>query len=42
MIKFGYSKDKRPDLRQYRQMLATLDPKRDAFTRSDFSRKWRR
>lgn len=26
MIKFGYSKDKRPDLRQYRQMLATLDP----------------
>lgn len=26
LIKFGYSKDKRPDLRQYRQMLATLDP----------------
>ena len=26
VIKFGYSKDKRPDLRQYRQMLATLDP----------------
>ena len=26
LLKFGYSKDKRPDLRQYRQMLATLDP----------------
>ena len=26
LMKFGYSKDKRPDLRQYRQMLATLDP----------------
>ncbi|WP_456297537.1 IS1634 family transposase [Crocosphaera chwakensis] len=26
LIKFGYSKDKRPNLRQYRQMLATLDP----------------
>ena len=26
LIKFGYSKDRRPDLRQYRQMLATLDP----------------
>ncbi len=26
LIKFGYSKDKRPDLKQYRQMLATLDP----------------
>ena len=27
LIKFGwFFKDKRPDLRQYRQMLATLDP----------------
>ena len=26
LIQFGYSKDRRPDLRQYRQMLATLDP----------------
>ena len=26
LIKFGYSKDQRPDLRQYRQMLGTLDP----------------
>ncbi|MDB9424100.1 hypothetical protein PN437_04050 [Microcystis aeruginosa CS-564/01] len=26
IIQFGYSKDKRPDLRQYCQMLATLDP----------------
>ncbi len=26
LIKFGYSKDRRPDLKQYRQMLATLDP----------------
>jgi transposase len=26
VFQFGYSKDKRPDLRQYRQMLATLDP----------------
>lgn len=26
IIRFGYSKDKRPDLVQYRQMLATLDP----------------
>ncbi len=26
LLKFGYSQDKRPDLRQYRQMLATLDP----------------
>jgi transposase len=26
IIQFGYSKDKRPDLRQYRQILATLDP----------------
>lgn len=26
LFQFGYSKDKRPDLRQYRQMLATLDP----------------
>jgi transposase len=26
VIQFGYSKDKRPDLKQYRQMLATLDP----------------
>lgn len=26
LLKFGYSKDKRPDLRQYRHMLATLDP----------------
>ena len=26
LLKFGYSKDKRPDLQQYRQMLATLDP----------------
>ena len=25
-MNFGYSKDRRPDLRQYRQMLATLDP----------------
>jgi len=26
LIQFGYSKKRRPDLRQYRQMLATLDP----------------
>ena len=26
LLKFGYSKDRRPDLLQYRQMLATLDP----------------
>lgn len=26
IIRFGYSKDKRPDLVQYRQMLGTLDP----------------
>ena len=26
LLHFGYSKDRRPDLRQYRQMLATLDP----------------
>jgi transposase len=26
LIKLGYSKDQRPDLRQDRQMLATLDP----------------
>ena len=26
LLKFGYSKDHRPDLVQYRQMLATLDP----------------
>ena len=26
LLKFGYSKDRRPDLVQYRQMLATLDP----------------
>jgi transposase len=26
LLDFGYSKDRRPDLRQYRQMLATLDP----------------
>ena len=26
LINFGYSKDRRPDLVQYRQMLATLDP----------------
>ena len=26
IIGFGYSKDKRPDLVQYRQMLGTLDP----------------
>ena len=26
LLNFGYSKDHRPDLRQYRQMLATLDP----------------
>lgn len=26
LLNFGYSKDRRPDLRQYRQMLATLDP----------------
>ncbi len=26
ILRFGHSKDKRPDLRQYRQMLGTLDP----------------
>lgn len=26
LLNFGYSKDRRPDLLQYRQMLATLDP----------------
>lgn len=26
LLRFGYSKDKRPDLLQYRQLLATLDP----------------
>ena len=26
LLNFGYSKDRRPDLGQYRQMLATLDP----------------
>ena len=26
LLNFGYSKDRRPDLIQYRQMLATLDP----------------
>lgn len=26
LLHFGYSKDRRPDLLQYRQMLATLDP----------------
>jgi transposase len=26
LLRYGYSKDKRPDLLQYRQMLATLDP----------------
>jgi transposase len=26
LLNFGYSKDHRPDLVQYRQMLATLDP----------------
>ena len=26
LLQYGYSKDHRPDLRQYRQMLATLDP----------------
>ncbi len=26
LLNFGYSKDRRPDLVQYRQMLATLDP----------------
>lgn len=26
ILRYGYSKDKRPDLLQYRQLLATLDP----------------
>ncbi len=26
LLRFGYSKDHRPDLRQYRQLLGTLDP----------------
>jgi transposase len=26
LLRYGYSKDKRPDLRQYRQMLGTVDP----------------
>lgn len=26
LLRFGYSKDNRPDLRQYRQLLGTLDP----------------
>jgi len=26
LLRFGYSKDKRPDLLQYRQLLSTLDP----------------
>lgn len=26
LLRYGYSKDKRPDLLQYRQLLATLDP----------------
>lgn len=26
LLRYGHSKDKRPDLRQYRQMLGTLDP----------------
>jgi len=26
LLRYGHSKDKRPDLRQYRQLLATLDP----------------
>lgn len=26
LLRFGYSKDKRPDLLQYRQLLGTLDP----------------
>ena len=37
VIQFGYSKDKRPDLRQYRQMLATR-PTRNALVGSDLSR----
>ncbi len=26
LLRYGHSKDKRPDLLQYRQLLATLDP----------------
>ncbi|MBW4675196.1 MAG: hypothetical protein KME52_14610 [Desmonostoc geniculatum HA4340-LM1] len=26
LLRYGYSKDKRPDLLQYRELLATLDP----------------
>ncbi|MBP5977511.1 hypothetical protein HW132_33570 [Brasilonema sp. CT11] len=26
LLRYGYSKDKRPDLLQYRQLVATLDP----------------
>ena len=31
LLNLGHSKDRRPDLLQYRQMLATLDPKAKAF-----------
>lgn len=32
LLNFGYSKDRRPDLLQYRQMLATIDPRLSALT----------
>ncbi|HEY9652032.1 MAG TPA: hypothetical protein V6C95_15310 [Coleofasciculaceae cyanobacterium] len=33
LLNFGYSKDRRPHLLQYRQILATIDPRLSALTK---------
>ena len=40
LLRYGYSKDKRPDLLQYRQLLATLDERGNATNQYNPGREW--
>lgn len=40
LLRYGHSKDHRPDLRQYRQMLGTLDERRHAVGECDAGWQW--
>jgi len=42
LLRHGYSKDFRPDLLQYRQLLATLDERGNAVDQRHPRRKWSR
>ena len=41
LLRYGYSKDKRPDLLQYRQLLGALDPTPNTFSEFYTTWKWR-